>query len=252
MTSPDTLLPPGSPTAPPGVAEGSLRHVADLTDEEILAIDGPTSEQVAPLPWAGTRTTEETELAAEVGLRGLLTHGHLDADEDGLELPPDLAASLALRHDARAIVYADHSTRSEQETRVLYLHDDDTALVETVNGAGVHRFTRGDLGRAASDLAAWSVPQLHEGQGRIEGEGLPPELEGLQSVVFVDVVTLTRGGDVETRSLTFYRLADGSLAEGLETPDHLDLPPRTQEEIRGRVEEAVRGALDPAAATPTR
>lgn len=231
---------------------GGLRHVADLTDEEILAIDGPSSDQVAPLPWAGPRTEEETELAAEVGLRGLVTHGHLAADEEGLELPVDLAESLALRHDARAIVYADHSTRSEQETRVLYLHDDDTALVETVNGAGVHRFAVGGLDQAAHDLAAWSVPQRHEGGGHIEGEGLPPELEGLQSVVFVDVVTLTPEGEVDTRSLTFYRLADGTLAEGLEVPGRLDLPPRTETAVRTRVVGAVQKALAPVTTEPAR
>lgn len=247
----DTTQPARHPaaTGADGGTSGALRHVADLTDEEILAIDGPDSEQVAPLPWAGPRSEEETALAAEVGLRGLVTHGHLSADEHGLDIPADLADALALRFDARAIVYADHSTRSAQETRVLYLHEEETGgqvLVETVNGAGVHRFTLGDLDAAATELATWGVPQQHEGEGRIEGDGLPPELAGLQSAVFVDVVTLAGGGDVETRSFTFYRLEDGTLVEDLATPGHLDLPPRTENEVQTRIAHAVRGALLPA------
>jgi len=232
------------------------RHVIDLTDEALLGLDGPTSEQVAPLPWIGPRSDAETALAAEVGLRSLLTHGHVDADEGGLDLPGGLSGVLDLRHDARAIVYADHSTRSAQETRILYVHDttdDDTdgpvtndggtVLVETVDGAGVHRFAVGNLPGAAADLAEWCVPHRHEGEGRIEGDGLPPELAGLQSVVFVDVVTLTDGGDVETSSLTFYRLADGRVVEGDESSGRLDLTPLDDAGVRARVGDTVRRAL---------
>ncbi|GAB48781.1 hypothetical protein [Mobilicoccus pelagius] len=232
------------------------RHVIDLTDEELLGLDGPTSEQVAPLPWIGPRSDAETELAAEVGLRGLLTHGHVDADGGGLDLPDGLSDVLDLRHDARAIVYADHSTRSAQETRILYVHDEasndaagceatggDTVLVETVDGAGVHRFAIGDLRGATADLTQWCVPHRHEGEGRIEGDGLPPELAGLQSVVFVDVVTLTGGGDVETSSLTFYRLADGRVAEGDESSGRLELTPLADARVRARVGDTVRRAL---------
>ncbi|WP_040156342.1 hypothetical protein [Mobilicoccus massiliensis] len=221
----------------------ATEHVADLTDEEILGIDGPGSEQVAPLPWLGRRSEADVELAAEVGLRGLVAHGRIAAHEDGLELPDQLDAALALRHNAQAIVYADHSTRLTQETRVVYVHAD-AVLVEEVNGAGVHRFSRGDLDTALAELAAWSIPQ-HEtaDDGRIEGDGLPPELDGLQSVVFLDVVTLTGSGDVGTAALTFYRLRDGQVVEGVETPDRLDLPPRSDIDVRRRVEQTVRGAL---------
>lgn len=233
-------------TAPTEAAESRMLHVVDLTDEELLGIDGPHSEQVAPLPWLGGRSAEDTVLAAEVGLRSLVTHGRATTGEEGLDLPAELAPVLDLRHDAHSIVYADHSTPLTQETRVLYLHPE-VVLAEHVNAAGVHRFLVGDLDAALTDLAAWCEPQCHEGdQGHLEGDDLPAELAGLQAVVCLDVVTLV-GEDVQTRTLTLYRLADGSVVEGIETPGRLELLPRNGRKLRGRVVATVTGAGAPVA-----
>ena len=227
-------------THPPA---GTSTHVVDLTDEEILGIDGPRSDQVAPLPWAGRHTPEETELAAEVGLRSLVTRGALDADEDGVRLPAELGDALDLRHGAQTIVYADHSTPTTQETRVLYIHPE-AVLTESVNAAGVHRFRVGQLAGALADLGPWSEPQQHPGDdGHLDGDDLPAELAGLQSVVCLDVVTLRSDDDVDTCSLTFYRLADDSVVEGIETSSTLDLLPRNREQIHQRVIETVCGGM---------
>ena len=231
-------LPPSS--GPRYLAPG-LRHVADLTDEELLGIDGPDADQVAPLPWAEQRSEHDTALAAEVGLRGLVAHGHVGANAGELDVPEELREALALRHEARAIVYADHSTRSEQETRILYVHDE-VVLVEGVNGSGVHRFWVGDADAATVDLAGWCVPARHEGEGRIDGEDLPEELAGLQSAVFLDVVSLTGDEHVETQSLTFYRLADGDIAEAVEE-GRLVLTAMVEDGVRGRVLDTVRAGV---------
>lgn len=222
---------------------GTSPHVVDLTDEEILGIDGPDSDQVAPLPWAGRHTPQETELAAEVGLRSLVTHGSLDADEEGLRLPTELGDALDLRHGAQTIVYADHSTPTTQETRVLYIHPG-AVLTESVNAAGVHRFRVGHLAGALADLGPWAEPQRHPGDdGNLDGDDLPPELVGLQSVVCLDVVTLRSNDDVGTCSLTFYRLADDSVVEGVETAATLDLLPRSREQIHQRIVDTVCGGM---------
>lgn len=236
----------------PGPADGSgstAIHVVDLTDEELLGIDGPSADHVAPLPWLGDRPAEEVELAAEVGLRSLVNHGRALLGEDGVRLPQDLAPMLDLRHCARTIVYADHSTPHRQETRILYVHPH-AVLSESINAAGIHRFVVGDLDDALEDLATWCVPQRSDADDRsVRGEDLPTELIGLQAAVLLDVVSLpdeagpaaerTQDVPVETRSLTLYRLADGTVVEGIETPERLDLPARRPSEVRHRVFETV-------------
>ncbi|MDO5627275.1 MAG: hypothetical protein Q4G43_03030 [Mobilicoccus sp.] len=222
----------------------SLVHVVDLTDEELYGLDGPDADQVAPTPWLSGRPAEMADLAAEVGLRSLLTHGRAEVRDDGAVHAADLSAVLDLRHDARAIVYADHSLPSTQETKLLYIHPH-VVLTEGVNAAGVHRFEVGSLTSALADLLPWCHPREDDGtSGRLDGDDLPDELEGLQAVVCVDAVGLREDEEVETRSVTFFRLADGSVVEHVDgSSENLDLRARTDAQIDDLVTACITEAM---------
>lgn len=214
-----------------------FHHVVDLTDEELVGLDGPDCEHVAPLPWLGGRAPEEAALAAEVGLRSLMAHGRAGQEHEDALQPEEFASALSWRENARTLVYADHSTADAQETRLLYIHPH-LVLSEHVNSAGLHRFHMGDLDSAVTDLALWAEPQRSESTTDAHDADLPPALRGLQAVVFIDAVSLV-GDDVETRSLTLYRLADGEVVEAVDDPDRLRLTPCSPEDVLRRVRETI-------------
>lgn len=206
-------------------------RVVDLTDEEIAGLDGPDADHVAPMPWYRLRSVDDQELAATVALRGMLSRGLLrlsgDHSPDGeavLDLPPDVLAALALRHEARAIVIADQQVESGVETRVLYQHPEGV-LTEAVNAGGVHRFTVSTTDLALADLVDWCAGADDIGgdatlerlaEASLPADALPATLTDLAAVVTLDAVGPPPGdagdGPPQARALTLYRLTDGRVA----------------------------------------
>jgi hypothetical protein len=143
--------------------ERRIRVIA-LTDEELLALDGPDAEQVAPNLWLSTQPEHQHEFAAAVAMRGLVARGTAKLGtptDDGrvvLALPQDASAALAMRRAASAIYVCEQRTHDSTRARVLYLQGEHGVLEEDVNSGGLHTFSVSPTAEAISALTAWCNP----------------------------------------------------------------------------------------------
>ena len=116
-----------------------------LTDEEILALDGPTRDQLVELPWIASEGIER-EAAAAVALRGLLVKGiaypvHAEGDlaPRRLEAGVEHTGLLALRRTAERLVRLERHVSTGRRWVYAYVHDGGV-LAEEVDESGLHSF----------------------------------------------------------------------------------------------------------------
>jgi hypothetical protein len=150
-------------------AEADPLPVIALTDEEVVALGGgPADPGPVPLPWLAGRDTAALELACQVAMRGLAARRlvvPLGPDEgfdsgpgDGRQyvaLHDDLRAVLAMRHSARAVVFA--LRQSDERARLIY-QGATGALEEAISPGGLHGFTVVAHADAVERLAAFADP----------------------------------------------------------------------------------------------
>ncbi len=137
--------------------------VVSLTDEELLCLDGDRPPTAAPTPWLDGLSRHERTVAAKAALRSLAAHDHvLLVPEDGgdvrVTVPPALAAVLAMRRCASAVVVAEQRSGDLRRHRVLHVQGEHGVLEEDVNPGGLHRFTSCTLEAALTALRVWCDP----------------------------------------------------------------------------------------------
>ncbi|GAB4097907.1 hypothetical protein [Sinomonas halotolerans] len=116
-----------------------------LTDEEILALDGPAREQLVELPWIASEGVER-EAAAAVALRGLLVKGiaypvHAEGDPSPrrLEAAVEHTGALTLRRTSERLVRLERQVSTGRRWIYAYVHDGGV-LAEEIDESGLHTF----------------------------------------------------------------------------------------------------------------
>ncbi len=206
-------------------AEDGRVVVIALTDEELTALDGPETDQVAPRPWYDEQDVQTRHTACVVALRGLAARGIALPSQvaaDGgvtLALPDDVHAALAMRRAASVIVVAHQRVETGMQARVLYGQGQRLVLEEHVSGGGLHRFSVAPLDEAAADLAVLVDPEGRAGdadgprrtltlsQVAAGQEGLG-ELGDTRCVTVLGKVVLGEHGEPVEERVSVYALAD--------------------------------------------
>lgn len=128
-----------------GSAADEGRELPTLTDEEIVALDGPAREQLVELPWLASEGVDR-EAAAAVALRGLLAKGiaypvHAEGDPTPrrLEAGVEHTGLLTLRRTAERLVRLERQVSTGRRWIYAYVHDGGV-LAEEVDESGLHAF----------------------------------------------------------------------------------------------------------------
>lgn len=218
-------------------ARESPYHVVTLTDEEIVAVDGP--ESVAPRFWYDALPPASREVAVAAASRGLVARGWAAANpvaesvaDLALEPAGPLLAILGLRRSARLIVLAEQKLEAETRARVYYLLAAGMALEEAVNSGGLHRFTTMSTATAIAELTAWCDPF----------ETPRPATPRVLTVdADADLAALGAGALGDTRVVTVVAAVSGRTARPVEryltvygSPDRLVLAAREGSQMRLR------------------
>ncbi|MEA5453599.1 hypothetical protein SPF06_02585 [Sinomonas sp. JGH33] len=184
-----------------------------LTDEEVLALDGPSREQLVELPWVASQEVGK-DMAAAVALRGLLAKGiaypvHAEGSLDpvGLEASVDITGALVLRRTAARLVRFERQVSTGSAWLYAYVHDGGI-LTEAVDESGLHEFRAVTPGGIGGLVAGFVDPQsvastdgAPESLDRSEFEAVA--LERLGEVLAVTVATAVSADGAE-RSFTVY------------------------------------------------
>jgi len=165
--SSDTATPATTTSTEP---EDQLVPVAELTDEELAAIDPvPDEERLVVYPWLDSLPADQRETAVVTAFRGLAARGLVDppsGDEptgDGsasveIGLSTGIATALGLRQAARRAVVAQRTSTLGDDYLYLYDCADDAALAEFVERKGLHRFAVLAPGSVLEALMDFVVP----------------------------------------------------------------------------------------------
>jgi hypothetical protein len=227
-----TVTPPaGQILTPAAIAELRARAedgrvvVIALTDEELTALDGPETDQVAPRPWYEEQDEQTRQAACVVALRGLAARGialpsQVAANGDvTIALPDDVHAALAMRRAASAIVVAHQRVETGMQARVLYGQGPRLVLEEHVSGGGLHTFSVAPLDDAVDELVALVDPNgtagdadgprrtLTLGEVAAGQDGLG-ELGDTRCVTVLGRVVLDHHGQPVEQRVSVYALAD--------------------------------------------
>ncbi len=206
-------------------AEAGRVVVIALTDEEITALDGPETDQVAPRPWYDEQDEQTREAACVVALRGLAARGialpsQVDSNGDvTMSLPDDVHAALAMRRAASVIVVAHQRLETGMQARVLYGQGRRLVLEEHVSGGGLHTFSVAPLDDVVGGLVALVDPEGRAGDADgprrtltlrevAAGQDGLGELGDTRCVTVLGKVVLGQDGQPVEERVSVYALAD--------------------------------------------
>lgn len=136
----------------------ALADVAALTDEELLALDGTETAQVAALPYLDAHAFDDGTRAAiaRTAMRSLMTRRLVVSEVDAAgyeERPladdklltvtaePRIAGALVLRRTSRELVWFEREVSDQTHRLYYYPHDAGVVLEEEVTADGVHIFS---------------------------------------------------------------------------------------------------------------
>ena len=146
-----------------------------LTDEEIAALDGPTSLELVGSPFLDQEGFDQRSCISSA-LRSLAARGMVTADpaaredegdvldgegdpvERSFQLNPPLAGIFFLRRTALGFLTARRVLEGGTTTTALFLLPDDTVLEEFVTTDGMHMLSLLRLNTASEQLAAYCDP----------------------------------------------------------------------------------------------
>jgi hypothetical protein len=183
-------------------AGDKLIDVVDLLDEEVVLLDGPGADHVAPHPWFGALAPEQQETALAVAARGLVVRGVVtpaamigQSGDVSMETTAGVHAVLSARRASAAVLMAQRRTAEASSFQAIYLRRDGFAVVEEVSPGGPHSFRAGALTAAVQQLALFCDPQGVEGvDGAVRSVDLTDVSRGrgfseLTTALWVTVVT---------------------------------------------------------------
>ncbi len=133
-----------------------------FTDEELVGLDEPGGEPLAPSPWYSSLTEAEQVTALTAALRGLSARGiyraaPLDVETGAFEFEadPQVLALLTMRRHTATFVVAERRTADLLDWAVLYGQRDGLWLTEVVTHVGQHHFTLARESDTVEALTTW-------------------------------------------------------------------------------------------------
>jgi hypothetical protein len=143
--------------------EGGSQVLGCFTDEELVGLDEPGGEPMAPSPWFSSLSDDEKLTALTAALRGLTARGvyratPLDAETGQFTFQADaqILALLTMRRHTAAVVVAERRGADAVDWTVLYGQRDGLWLAEVVTHVGQHEFMLAGARETAEALTMWS------------------------------------------------------------------------------------------------
>lgn len=214
--------------------------IVNLTDEQVMALDGVQAVQPTPMPWLDAQGDVDKELVVKVALRALLSQGLVvpasrgEGKEVGIDAIPELTGTLVLRRTAQAILSAERVTTLGRHWVYCYVHEGYGILEEEVATSGHHTFSvypEAYLGERLEQFLDPTSAAIMAGKPRTftvqEFEAAAPNLPELNEALTVTVVSVAKVGAELIRNVTVYSgprgvfTVQGDLRDGVN--DHLVL-----------------------------
>jgi hypothetical protein len=222
-------------------ADGPLLR---LLDEELAVMDGPTTEQLVPMPYLETLSAEQREGALATALRSLRVRGVVVDEPGPADGPPaGTESTVSLDRLAKALMEARRSasmlvliTRRGGPGvvhRAMYFQGQDAVLHEQVEPSGVHALMMLAPAQALHELKLFVDPFSVAGtsDGPIRTASVGDVAEGLvqvaderecKAVTTISRLTLAPDGTLRDRRLSVYALIDSvrlTESNGLSEPN---------------------------------
>lgn len=187
-----------------------------FTDEELVGLDEPGSEPLAPSPWYSSLSDAEKATALTAALRGLTARGvyratPLDAETGAYAFQADtqVLALLTMRRYTGTVVVAERRTSDLVDWAVLYSQRDGLWLTEVVTHVGQHEFTLAPEADTVDALTTWCgarpdvpAPDLDVVLTRDQVAGQDPALEPVGLSTAALTVTRLDFGDTVSETWT--------------------------------------------------
>ncbi|MEV0892257.1 hypothetical protein [Promicromonospora sp. NPDC050262] len=191
--------------------------IVNLTDEQVMVLDGVQAFQPTPLPWLDAQGDVDKELVGKVALRALLGQGYVvpasrgEGQEVGIDAIPELTGTLVLRRTAQAIVAAERVTTLGRHWVFCYVHEGYGILEEEVATSGHHTFSvypEAYLGERLEQYLDPTSAAIMAGKSRTftvpEFEAAAPNLPELSEALTVTVLSVAKAGVDTLRNVTVY------------------------------------------------
>ncbi|WP_036964554.1 hypothetical protein [Promicromonospora kroppenstedtii] len=220
--------------------EGKPVGIVNLTDEQVMVLDGVHAVQPTPMPWLETQGEIDKELVGKVALRALLGQGYVvpasrgEGQEVGIDAIPELTGTLVLRRTPQAILSIERVTSLGRHWVFCYLHEGYGILEEEVATSGHHTFSvypEAFLGERLEKFLDPTSAAIMAGKPRTftvpEFEAAGPTLPELSEALTVCVLSAVKVNDDMVRNVTVYSgprgvfTLQGDVRDGVD--DHLVL-----------------------------
>jgi hypothetical protein len=196
---------------------GKATRVVNLTDEQLMALDGVQTTQPTPMPWLQTQGDIDKELVVKVALRALLSQGLVvpasrgEGKEVGIDAIPELTGTLVLRRTAQAILSVERVTTLGRHWVFCYVHEGYGILEEEVATSGHHTYSvypEAYLGERLETYLDPTSAAIMAGKSRTftvpEFEAAAPSLPELAEALTVCVLSAVKFGSDIVRNATVY------------------------------------------------
>ncbi|WP_369370952.1 hypothetical protein AB1046_19520 [Promicromonospora sp. Populi] len=196
---------------------GKATRIVNLTDEQVMVLDGVQTSQPTPMPWLETQGDIDKELVGKVALRALLGQGLVvpaDRGEGkpvGIDAIPDLTGTLVLRRTAQAILTVERVTTLGRHWVYCYVHEGYGILEEEVATSGHHTYSvypEAFLGERLETFLDPTSAAVMAGKSRTftvrEFETVGPTLPELTESLTVCVLSVVKVGADTVRNATVY------------------------------------------------
>lgn len=197
--------------------EGKPVGIVNLTDEQVMALDGVQAVQPTAMPWLEAQGDIDKELVVKVALRALLSQGLVvpanrgEGKDVGIDAIPELTGTLVLRRTAQAILSAERVTTLGRHRVYCYVHEGYGVLEEEVANSGHHTFSvypEAYLGERLEQYLDPTSAAIMAGKPRTftvpEFEAAAPNLPELNEALTVTVVSVAKAGAETLRNVTVY------------------------------------------------
>lgn len=213
-----------------------------FTDEDLLALDGLSQEQVVPLPWmTENEDSVSTEIAASVALRSLIARRlvipaelladsfeQIEGNARRMYAVDPVQGILTLRRSTEALSTFQRVVEGGVHTIVHYLFDEGRALEEEITADGYHHFAVMPVAAVPERLLVLidqdDVAGADGEPFSLASSAIPtdPALDAMLS----DTRALTVGSlirrDGTMEQYTFYATSERLLAACADVPDGVD------------------------------
>lgn len=196
---------------------GKTVPIVNLTDEQVMVLDGVQAAQPTPLPWLEAQGDVDRELVGKVALRALLGQGYVvpasrgEGKEVGIDAIPELTGTLVLRRTAQAILSVERVTTLGRHWVFCYVHEGYGILEEEVATSGHHTFSvypEAYLGERLEKFLDPTSAAIMAGKPRTysvqEFEAAAPSLPELTEALIVSVLSVAKVGAETVRNVTVY------------------------------------------------